>query len=458
MPQIIVRQVNTEQNHLIFPLQDCDKKEVTIGGWGCSLVLPGAEGLLASVGREGDLFYVRHQDGSRAALSKMPTFEIHGWQLLFSTLKLEKLAKSEDLPRYRDANEEAFYDAMYTKDAGLSCLLSNIEAGTLPSGAILLMGESGVGREYIARAIHRARGLREEQFSTVDCAQEDFRLPKLHPGELGSLTGTLLLRNVDALPVERFAPWVQFFQSHCSKELHLICTGASYSPWLPTTFSVPALRYRKLDIIPLFMRFLQKYSGSPTKTFRLSANAKNKLMLHPWFRNLTELREIAQVALLTTSSEEIQAEDILLPSETVSEHKGLKDFERMWWFRVVEAAKNVEDAARCCGVSTGDLYHILKEHTLPTPTELKKSLALLYETESRDNVREIASELGVSKVILALEQKQFENMQTDKDLGSLFDKLYRKQDRLDLEEEITQAESIPDFALEERKPVEQGGS
>jgi DNA-binding NtrC family response regulator len=208
----------------------------------------------------------------------------------------------------------------------------------LVSSSVLIQGETGVGKEVVARAIHNAGSRRDHPFVVVDCGSLPANLieSQLFGHERGAFTGadqrrvgaferanggTLLLDEIGELPLdlqpallgvlERLA----FCRVGGSKEINvdvrvLAATHRDlraevnqgrfrsdlYYRMAVARVIVPPLRERPEDIEPLVQHFVERITGVPGENPLESAMPT--LKRHPWSGNVRELRNVVEAALV----------------------------------------------------------------------------------------------------------------------------------------------------------------
>src|SRR3954469_8120418 len=226
-------------------------------------------------------------------------------------------------------------------------------AGTM--APVLVVGESGTGKELVARAIHSRSRRRNGPFVPVHTGAIPRELigSELFGHEKGSFTGafaaaegkfeaaaggTVFLDEVGTMDsavqvsMLRVLETYRFTRVGGRKEieadvrivaatnkdlLDLVDDGIFredlYYRLNVFTVTLPPLRERGDDILPIAERFLTKYArryGTPAR--RLAAGAVDRLMAHDWPGNVRELRNVVEQTALFAPSEVVQAEDVQL--------------------------------------------------------------------------------------------------------------------------------------------------
>jgi DNA-binding NtrC family response regulator len=208
---------------------------------------------------------------------------------------------------------------------------------------VLILGETGTGKEVVAQAIHRASERRQKPFVAVDCGAipEQLLESELFGHERGAFTGadrrktgrfqlaesgTFFLDEVGNLPMSLQAKLLRVLESRQVQPVggqkadpldvrfvaatnHDLQERAEagqfrsdlYFRLAQYTISLPALRERKSDIAHLADRFLQEASielRHPVQ--QILPQALEVLQDHPWPGNVRELRNVVRQAVLRT--------------------------------------------------------------------------------------------------------------------------------------------------------------
>jgi DNA-binding NtrC family response regulator len=281
---------------------------------------------------------------------------------------------------------------------------------------VLISGDSGTGKELIARAIHRNNLQRAEHpFVVVNCGAIPAELiePELFGHIKGAFTGaekstigriasadggTLFLDEIADLPLSHQVKLLRFLQegsidpvgSHRSKQVDVRVVAASHIKLEDAVnagkfredlffrlnvlnLHSPRLAERKGDIEALAYHYLKLFLSSTVSSARaFSDDALIALKCHSWSGNVRELMNRIQKALVMCDGHLIEPEDLGLDSpphrtnaevidlESVrkaAERKALKD-------ALDHAGNNISKAARALSVSRMTLYRLLNKHKL----------------------------------------------------------------------------------------------
>jgi DNA-binding NtrC family response regulator len=278
--------------------------------------------------------------------------------------------------------------------------------------SVLITGETGTGKELVARTIHASSPRAQRPFLAVNCGalRADLALSQLFGHRKGAFTGahaegvglveaahggTLFLDEVGELPLDVQVTLLRFLE--CGEYLRLGETQvrradvriiAATNRELRTTegeklfrrdllfrlneieIRLPALRERSEDIVPLARHFLTFYGGigGPRQT----PDAEAVLRSYPWPGNVRELENVMKrVAALHSGDEALDAEALLpfLDREGVrpaeSSRNERERAEIMAAFDQVDG--NRSRLAELLGVSRKTLYARLKRLSLQLP-------------------------------------------------------------------------------------------
>lgn len=225
---------------------------------------------------------------------------------------------------------------------------------------VLLTGESGVGKEVVARFIHRQSDRKNGPFVAINCAAipDSLLEATLFGYEKGAFTGaqqaqagkfeqaqdgTLLLDEVTEMPMGLQAKLLRVLQERevervggkkpVPLNIRIIATSnrdmaeaVAKGTFREDLFyrlnvfpvAIPALRERREDIVPIARSFVVEHGGRLRRTgVTLSPAAEAALLAHPWPGNVRELENVVQRALIMAPSNTIMPEHLrLLPRPT----------------------------------------------------------------------------------------------------------------------------------------------
>ncbi len=230
--------------------------------------------------------------------------------------------------------------------------------------SVLLNGESGVGKEVYSRFIHRNSVRAAAPFVAINCAAipENMLEAVLFGYEKGAFTGahkstmgkfeqaqggTLLLDEITEMDLGLQAKILRVIQEKEVERLGSTRIVELDVRIIATTnrdlrqevrekrfredlfyrlnvfpITIPALRQRPDDIVPIAQRVLAHYSRAAGDSIRLADAACELLRQHHWPGNVRELDNVIQRALILKQGNEIRAEDIMLenaPNDALAE-------------------------------------------------------------------------------------------------------------------------------------------
>jgi two-component system response regulator FlrC len=245
---------------------------------------------------------------------------------------------------------------LVTRDPGMQQMLKLAEQVAPSDASILITGESGVGKEVMARFLHKKSRRSERPFISVNCAAipENLLESELFGHEKGAFTGalarrigkfeeanggTLLLDEISEMDVRLQAKLLRAIQEReidrvggskpVKVDIRILATsnrdlgqavrqGVFREDLLyrlnVMNLRIPALRERPSDILALAEHFTKKYAAANGMADRpLSAEARRRLISHRWPGNVRELENAMHRAVLLSTGAEIDDQSIRLP-------------------------------------------------------------------------------------------------------------------------------------------------
>ena len=275
--------------------------------------------------------------------------------------KNELLSQIEDL-RQR-AGKGPMLNRIIGKSAGTQEVVRQIQKVADSDLTVLIQGETGTGKELVARALHEESSRRNKPFVAIDCGAlaENLLESELFGHEKGSFTGadrrkegqlvlaqggTLFLDEVGNLPVGLQTKLLRVLQERQVKPVgaekfinidvrFIAATNAPleeeakagkfrqdlYYRLAEFTLNLPPLRERGEDILALAQKFLVEASLEMRRNVSsIAADAEMLLSAHVWPGNIRELRNVVRQAVLLASDSVVQAEQIrnLLKGNSIS--------------------------------------------------------------------------------------------------------------------------------------------
>lgn len=288
--------------------------------------------------------------------------------------------------------------------------------GVAASGevTVLIEGETGTGKELVARAIHRFGGRGRRPFVAVNCAAIPRELleSELFGHVKGAFSGafqpragkfreadggTLFLDEIGDMPLEMQAKILRVLQDkvvtpvggQSSYQVDLRILAAThqnlgkkiqegnfrqdlYFRLNVLNIRLPALRERGSDILLLAENFLRRFTSPPKS---LGAAAAKLLLEHPWPGNVRELENVIRSSSLAVRGAVIDARDLqMVPTESSIQtpiedlleldfHTAVSQFEKLLLNKALKKTHgNRTEAARLLNIRRQLLYAKLKEH------------------------------------------------------------------------------------------------
>jgi len=278
------------------------------------------------------------------------------------------------------------------------------------TGVVLVRGESGAGKELVARALHRASPRSDRPLLSVNCAAipRELMESQLFGHKKGSFTsaeadhqgwfqqadsGTLFLDEVGELTLDGQAKLLRILEGHpflpvggtqqLTVDVRVICaTNRDLREFVAekkfredlfyrlSVFElvVPPLRERGADIQMLVEHFLgvfKRKHGRPE--LKLAPEARQKLLAYQWPGNVRQLRNVIDSAVIMAESDLILAEDLGL---TAAQPDRMETLRIDHWERklIIEALQrtdgSVPQAATLLGLSRATLYRKIDDYGL----------------------------------------------------------------------------------------------
>ncbi len=255
----------------------------------------------------------------------------------------EKLAK-EKLYLEEEIRTEYNFEEVIGESATLKKVLKQVEVVAPTDSTVLILGETGTGKELLARAIHNLSGRRERTFVKMNCAAIPTGLleSELFGHERGAFTGaiatkvgrfeladggTLFLDEVGDIPLELQSKLLRVLQEQEFERLGstrtmrvnvrvLAATNQDLSEMVEKKefrrdlyyrlnvfpLMVPPLRERREDIPVLVRYFAQKFARQLNRSVeRIPADTMDALTAYAWPGNIRELENLVERAVILST-------------------------------------------------------------------------------------------------------------------------------------------------------------
>ena len=310
----------------------------------------------------------------------------------------------------RLVEKSATFDELKGESEEMLELKSKITRVSKASGSVLVRGESGAGKELVARAIHRSSPRSKRPMLSVNCAAmpPDLMESQLFGHVKGSFTGadrdhvgwfqqadlgTLFLDEVGELTLEGQAKLLRTLEGHpflpvggtdeISVDVRVICaTNRDLKEFVAEKkfredlfyrlsvyeLYIPPLRDRGDDIqmlIDFFLNHFKVQHGKPQTV--LSDSANSRLLEYQWPGNVRQLRNVIDSAIVMSEGDMIELSDLGIRDVSDGELDTLRiDYWEQKLIRdALKRTKNsVPKAAKLLGISRATLYRKIDEYDI----------------------------------------------------------------------------------------------
>jgi PAS domain S-box-containing protein len=280
---------------------------------------------------------------------------------------------------------------------------------------ILILGESGVGKEILARTLHKLSSRKEKPFLKINCGAipESLMESELFGYTKGTFTGaskegksgliysanhgTLFLDEIGELPLHLQVKLLQVLQEKQVTPLgkttpidvnvrFIAATNRNIEEMVQkglfredlyyrlnvVPITIPSLRERMDDIPFLIEHFLKMYNRKYGKNKAIHEKAIQLLMEYPWYGNVRELQNTVERLVVTISDQEISPRH--LPQKMMQlvninhQSKNLKDsveqFEKNIIQKTLQECKTMKEASEKLGVDASTISRKIKKYKI----------------------------------------------------------------------------------------------
>ena len=302
----------------------------------------------------------------------------------------------------------------------MQAVYERIDAMRHADNTVMILGESGVGKELVAKAIHFFGDKKDEPFIPIDCSVLGLNIveSELFGHAKGAFTdaqfekvgllklagnGTVFLDEITEIPLTIQAKLLRAIQereirpvgsTHIEKiEARIIAAtnrkleqAVQEGTFREDLFyrlhvipiSVPPLRERQEDTPLLVNHFIDKHNTERRSVQGASPEALKILNKYSWPGNVRELENVVQESIVLGSSDWLRPidlpEKIRYAKKSISaKSKGVKPLKEIEREAIIEALKltsgNKMDAARILGIGKTTLYEKIKRYGIKRLTE-----------------------------------------------------------------------------------------
>jgi PAS domain S-box-containing protein len=288
--------------------------------------------------------------------------QITRWYLTCTDIEDRKRAEErlqqENVALREEIDKASMFEEIVGTSPALKAVLSRISKVAPSDSTVLITGETGTGKELVARAIHRRSDRASRAFVSVNCAAipRDLIASELFGHEKGAFTGatrqrpgrfelanggTLFLDEVGELPAETQIALLRVLQEHefervggsrriradvrviaaTNRDLHAAISAGSFRNDLfyrlhVFPIDIPSLRERREDIPLLVEYFIDRYARKAGKNIkRVSKKTLELLHLYPWPGNIRELQNVIERSMILCETETFSIDENWLPKQ-----------------------------------------------------------------------------------------------------------------------------------------------
>ncbi|MGB9032884.1 MAG: sigma 54-interacting transcriptional regulator [Acidobacteriaceae bacterium] len=264
----------------------------------------------------------------------------------------EQSLERENIALRQEVSEASMFEEVIGSSVPLRAVLSRVAKVANADSTVLILGETGTGKELIARAIHRLSRRASRAFVTVNCASipHDLISSELFGHEKGSFTGaiqrrlgrfeladggSIFLDEIGDLPLDMQSALLRVLQEHefervggnrsistnvrviaaTNRDLTSAIAAGSFRSDLFYRLNVfpidiPPLRQRREDIPLLVKYFADRFARKAGKSIRtISRRSMELLQAYNWPGNIRELQNVIERSVILSESGELWVDE-----------------------------------------------------------------------------------------------------------------------------------------------------
>src|SRR6266566_2536914 len=288
--------------------------------------------------------------------------QITRWYVALTDIEDRKQAedrlRSENVALREEIDKASMFEEIVGTSPALKAVLSRISKVAPSDSTVLITGETGTGKELVARAIHRRSNRASRPFVSVNCAAipRDLIASELFGHEKGAFTGatqqrlgrfelanggTIFLDEVGELPAETQIALLRVLQEHefervggtrriradvrviaaTNRDLQAAISAGSFRSDLfyrlhVFPIDIPSLRERREDIPLLVEYFIDRYARKARKDIkRVNKKTLELLQSYPWPGNIRELQNVIERSVILCEMETFSVDENWLPQQ-----------------------------------------------------------------------------------------------------------------------------------------------
>jgi transcriptional regulator with GAF, ATPase, and Fis domain len=268
----------------------------------------------------------------------------------------EEKPKGDNMALREEIDQASMFEEIVGTSAALQRVLSLVSKVAPTDANVLVTGETGTGKELVARAIHKRSQRSSKPFVSVNCAAipRDLIASELFGHEKGSFTGavqrrvgrfeladggTIFLDEVGELPVETQIALLRVLQEHefervggtrsiqtnvrvvaaTNRDLRAAIAAGTFRSDLFYRLNVfpiemPPLRDRREDIPELVEYFIDRCANDMGKNISgINNKSLELLQSYPWPGNIRELENVIERSVIMCETENFSVDETWLP-------------------------------------------------------------------------------------------------------------------------------------------------
>ena len=277
--------------------------------------------------------------------------------------RAEERLQQENVALREEVDKASMFEEIVGASPALRAVLSAVAKVAPTESTVLITGETGTGKELVARAIHRRSRRSSRTFVSVNCAAtpRDLIASELFGHERGAFTGatqrrlgrfelaeggSIFLDEVGELPAETQIALLRVLQEHefervggtgsiqadarviaaTNRDLQAAIAEGTFRSDLFYRLNVfpieiPPLRERREDIPLLVGYFMDRYARKAGKSIRrVSKKTLDLLQLYPWPGNIRELQNVIERSVIVCETENFSVDESWLSRQPLA-HK-----------------------------------------------------------------------------------------------------------------------------------------
>jgi PAS domain S-box-containing protein len=277
----------------------------------------------------------------------------------------EETVRHENIALREEVDKVSMFEEIVGTSAALQAVLTRVGKVAPTGSTVLITGETGTGKELIARAIHKRSGRSARAFVSVNCAAIPPSLiaSELFGHERGAFTGalqrhlgrfelaeggTMFLDEVGELPLETQLALLRVLQERefervggghpiradvrviaaTHRDLTAAMAAGTFRSDLFYRLNVfpiemPPLRDRREDIPMLVAYFVDRFASKEGKVFRgVSKRTLDRLQSYPWPGNIREMQNVIERSVILCETEYFTVDESWLSRESLRGHPG----------------------------------------------------------------------------------------------------------------------------------------